>query len=140
MKISGVITLLCVCGLTGTVINMENTGKEYDMRLEADARWNTLTEYCSHNPKQYYSIDVYSSTSYQGTPYADKIFAAFKDKLELIPLFNTIPDEELKQRIQKDFENIEKSDKPLIEKIEDAIIVSHHYSYDLPLAQKKRDK
>ena len=60
--------------------------------------------------------------------------------IELIPLFNTIPDEELKIRIQKDFENIEKSDKPLIEKIEDAIIVSHHYSYDLPLAQKKRDK
>ena len=60
--------------------------------------------------------------------------------IELIPLFNTIPDEELRQRIQKDFENIEKSDKPLIEKIEDAIIVAHHYSYDLPLAQKKRDK
>lgn len=60
--------------------------------------------------------------------------------IELIPLFNTIPDEELKQRIQKDFENIENSDKPLIEKIEDAIIVAHHYSYDLPLAQKKRDK
>ena len=60
--------------------------------------------------------------------------------IELIPLFNTIPDEELKQRIQKDFENIEKSDKPLIEKIEDAIIVAHHYSYDLPLAKKKRDK
>ena len=76
MKVSGVITLLGLCGLMGTVINMENTGKEYDMRLEADARWNTLTEYCSHNPKQYYSIDVYSSTSYQGTPYADKIFAA----------------------------------------------------------------
>ena len=76
MKVSGVITLLGLCGLMGTVINMENTGKEYDMRLEADARWNTLTEYCSHNPNQYYSIDVYSSTSYQGTPYADKIFAA----------------------------------------------------------------
>ena len=60
MKVSGVITLLGLCGLMGTVINMENTGKEYDMRLEADARWNTLTEYCSHNPKQYYSIDVYS--------------------------------------------------------------------------------
>ena len=60
--------------------------------------------------------------------------------IELIPLFNTIPDEELKQRIQKDFENIENSDKPLIEKIEDAIIIAHHYSYDLPLAQKKRDK
>lgn len=76
MKVSGVITLLGLCGLMETVINMENTGKEYDMRLEADARWNTLTEYCSHNPKQYYSIDVYSSTSYQGTPNADKIFAA----------------------------------------------------------------
>ena len=60
--------------------------------------------------------------------------------IELKPLFNTIPDEELKIRIQKDFKNIEESDKPLIEKIEDAIIVAHHYSYDLPLAQKKRDK
>ena len=60
--------------------------------------------------------------------------------IELIPLFNTISNEELKLRIQNDFKNIEESDKPLIEKIEDAIIVAHHYSYDLPLAQKKRDK
>ncbi len=75
MKVSGVITLLGLCGLTGTVINMENTGKEYEMRQEADIRWNTLTAYCSSNSQQYYSIDVYSSTSYQGTPYSDKIFA-----------------------------------------------------------------
>lgn len=60
--------------------------------------------------------------------------------IELIPLFNTITNEELKQKIQKDFERLENSDKPLIEKIEDALIIAHHYSYDLPLAQKKRDK
>lgn len=75
MKVSGVITLLGLCGLTGTVINMENTGKEYEMRQEADIRWNALTAYCNSNSQQYYSIDVYSSTSYQGTPYSDKIFA-----------------------------------------------------------------
>ncbi len=60
--------------------------------------------------------------------------------IDLIPLFNTISDEKLKEKIAKDFENIEKSDKTLIEKIEDSIIVAHHYSYDLPIAQKKRDK
>ena len=60
--------------------------------------------------------------------------------LELIPLFNTIPHESIKESIRKDFENLEKNDKPLIEKIEDAITIAHHYSYELPIAQKKRDR
>ena len=60
--------------------------------------------------------------------------------LELIPLFNTIPDEGIKENIRKDFENLEKSDKPLIEKIENAITIAHHFGYELPIAQKKRDR
>lgn len=60
--------------------------------------------------------------------------------LELIPLFNTIPDEKIKENIKKDFENLEKNDKPLIEKIEDAITIAHHYGYELPIAQMKRDR
>ena len=58
--------------------------------------------------------------------------------IELIPLFNSIPDEKLKLQIQKDFEHIENSDKPLIEKIKDSITIAHHYGYDLPLAQEKK--
>ena len=60
--------------------------------------------------------------------------------IELIPLFNTIPNEQLKEMIQKDFLRLEESNKPLIEKIEDAITITHNYSYDLPLAQKTREK
>ena len=46
--------------------------------------------------------------------------------------------EKLKLQIQKDFEHIENSDKPLIEKIEDSITIAHHYGYELPLAQEKK--
>ena len=41
-------------------------------------------------------------------------------------------------QIEKDFEHIENSDKPLIEKIKDSITIAHHYSYELPLAQEQR--
>ena len=58
--------------------------------------------------------------------------------IELIPLFNTIPDEKIKMQIEKDFEHIENSDKPLIEKIKDSITIAHHYSYELTLAQEQR--
>ena len=58
--------------------------------------------------------------------------------IELIPLFNTIPDEKVKAQIVKDFAHIEESDKPLIEKIQDSITIAHHYGYELPLAQEKK--
>lgn len=60
--------------------------------------------------------------------------------LELIPLFNTIESDEIKMQIQKDFARVEENNKPLIEKIEDCLVIAHHYAYDLPLAQKKRDR
>lgn len=74
MKKAGVVSLLLLCGLTGTVINMDSTGQEYEMREEANARWNALTSYCREDEEHYYSIDVYSSTSYHGVPYSDKLF------------------------------------------------------------------
>lgn len=76
IKITGVISLLMVCGLATTVINLENTGQEYEKRQEAAARWSALTSYCRENADAYYIIDVYTSTSYQGTPYADRLFEA----------------------------------------------------------------
>lgn len=60
--------------------------------------------------------------------------------LELIPLFNTITDDNLKENIKRDFANLEKINKPILEKINDAITITHKYAYDLPIAQKKRDK
>lgn len=57
--------------------------------------------------------------------------------IELIPLFNSIPNSKIKEQIQKDFEHIENSNKTLIEKIEDSITIAHHYGYELPLAQNK---
>ena len=74
MKVTGVLSLLLLCGLTGTVINMDSTRQEYEMREEANARWNALTAYCRADEEHYYSIDVYSSTSYQGVSYSDKLF------------------------------------------------------------------
>ena len=41
--------------------------------------------------------------------------------IELIPLFYTILNEDIKMQIQKDFQRIEESNKPLIEKIKEGI-------------------
>ena len=57
--------------------------------------------------------------------------------IELIPLFNTILNEDIKMQIQKDFQRIEESNKRLIEKIKDAITIAHDYGYELPIAQEK---
>lgn len=57
--------------------------------------------------------------------------------LELIPLFNTIEDEQIKRQIALDFAYIENSDLPLMDKIKECINISTHYGYDLPLAKKR---
>lgn len=74
VKITGVVFLLAVCGVTGTVINVEKTCQEYQLRQDANSRWQSLTDYCGAHSEQYYLVDVYSSTSYQGIPYSDKLF------------------------------------------------------------------
>ena len=47
---------------------------EFDARSKADLRWNTLMEYCQNNSEYFFVIDVYSSTSYNGAFYSEKIF------------------------------------------------------------------
>jgi len=67
--------ILCVAGfLAVSVGNFQSVHREYQNRAQADARWNALMDYCRKNGNNYYIVDVYSSTSYQGTPYSEKIF------------------------------------------------------------------
>lgn len=47
---------------------------EYNVRERADSRWNALIDYCMSASDNYYIIDVYSSTSYEGASYSEKIF------------------------------------------------------------------
>ena len=66
---------LCVlCALMLFVGNTKKVSQEYDNRAVADTHWNTLTDYCRKNGNNYYVIDVYSSTSYQGASYSEKLF------------------------------------------------------------------
>lgn len=70
-----VFCVLCVLGfLTMSMGNFQSIHREYQDRAQADARWNALMDYCRKNGNNYYIVDVYSSTSYQGTPYSEKIF------------------------------------------------------------------
>lgn len=67
--------VLCMAGvLAVTVANRWEVQDEYDRRAAADARWNAMMDYCRKNGNNYYVIDVYSSTSYQGAPFSEKIF------------------------------------------------------------------
>ena len=67
--------LLCVAGAFASLaVSQQDVRAEYDRRVAADARWNAMMDYCRKNGNNYYIIDVYSSTSYQGAPYAEKMF------------------------------------------------------------------
>lgn len=66
---------MCVlCALILFVGNTQRVSQEYGNRAVADAQWNTLMDYCRKNGNNYYVIDVYSSTSYQGVSYSEKLF------------------------------------------------------------------
>jgi hypothetical protein len=56
------------------VESWNNLNTEMKLRAEADERWNALMEYCAGNESVYYVVDVYSSTSYNGASYSEKIF------------------------------------------------------------------
>lgn len=78
-KISRTVTYagygVCVlCAVVLFVGNTQKASQEYDSRAVADAQWNTLMDYCRKNGNNYYVIDVYSSTSYQGVCYSEKMF------------------------------------------------------------------
>lgn len=71
-----VIYALCIlCGLAAFQKNLGSVQEEYDGRAKADARWGALADYCRENGQNYYVIDVYSSTSYNGISYSEKLFA-----------------------------------------------------------------
>lgn len=73
--VAAVLYMLClVCALTALNSNMRQVQAEYESRAAADEHWNTLMDYCRENGNNYYVIDVYSSTSYQGTSYSEKMF------------------------------------------------------------------
>ncbi len=71
--------VICVLGImflgAAFVNNYKAVSAEYSARLDADGRWQALAQYCKGHADNYYVIDVYSSTSYNGTPYSEKIFA-----------------------------------------------------------------
>lgn len=70
-----VVMIFTVLFLGAALINnFKAVTEEYTNRQIADERWNVLMDYCRSNHKLYYVIDVYSSTSYNGTPYSEKIF------------------------------------------------------------------
>lgn len=54
--------------------NFIRVSNEYEARERADSRWYALMDYCRENEERYYVIDVYSSTSYEGAAYSEKIF------------------------------------------------------------------
>ncbi len=72
---------VAVCGLSVLFLTAAFIGgcrsvsAEYLARLNADGRWQALAQYCKGHADNYYVIDVYSSTSYNGTPYSEKLFA-----------------------------------------------------------------
>jgi hypothetical protein len=70
--VSGMITVLFFA--LSVIINYNAVNTEYTLRAQADARWNSLVDYCGENIENYYVIDVYSSTSYNGVAYSEKIF------------------------------------------------------------------
>lgn len=57
--------------------------------------------------------------------------------LEIIPLFNTIRDDNIKKRIKLDFTYVGNSNKNAEDKIDDAITIANHYQDFLPLNIEK---
>ncbi len=74
MKLIGTIAIFLLCGATALMFNVEQTGQEYEKRITANKRWDALNHYCETHKENYYVVDVYSSTSYQGAAYSEKIF------------------------------------------------------------------
>ncbi len=74
-KVKTLTGVLCIAGvLAALTANQWEVQDEYGRRAAADARWNAMMDYCRKNGNNYYVIDVYSSTSYQGAPYSEKMF------------------------------------------------------------------
>lgn len=66
--------LIAFVSLALLVTNVQATFSEIADRESVNYRWETLMEYCKSHNESYYLIDVYSSTSYNGIAYSEKIF------------------------------------------------------------------
>lgn len=76
MKRFGSVLVLLLCGVVASMISIEHTWQEYSNRVTANARWENLIAYCEEHPENYYAVDVYSSTSYQGNIYSERVFGS----------------------------------------------------------------
>ncbi len=70
----GIYVLLGVCSVMAFASNAESAKAEYENRERVNSRWESLISYCKEREDIYYVVDVYSSTSYEGIAYSEKIF------------------------------------------------------------------
>lgn len=74
--------VLIICAAAACLINVKAVSLEINARKAVNIRWETLISYCNNqyqknitdSTKKFYVIDVYSSTSYVGVPYSERIF------------------------------------------------------------------
>lgn len=74
MQALGAYGLLSLCAILALYSNGKQTITEYEARECVNSRWESLIAYCRNHEDAYYVVDVYSSTSYEGVPYSEKIY------------------------------------------------------------------
>lgn len=67
-------TVLLMCGIVSICYNGNRTLTEYKNRERINPRWEAFMKYCDYFPEDYFVMDVFSSTSYDGIAYSEKIF------------------------------------------------------------------
>lgn len=70
----GTYSLLAICAFLACVMNTQKLQSEYEARERINSRWESLLAYCAEHEDAYYAVDVYSSTSYEGISYSEKIY------------------------------------------------------------------
>ena len=70
----GTYSLLAICAFLACVMNAQKLQSEYEARERINSRWESLLAYCAEHEDAYYAVDVYSSTSYEGISYSEKIY------------------------------------------------------------------
>ncbi|MBQ2450400.1 MAG: hypothetical protein II273_02360 [Lachnospiraceae bacterium] len=70
----GTYSLLAICAFLACVMNAQKLQSEYEARERINSRWESLLAYCAEHEDAYYAVDVYSSTSYEGILYSEKIY------------------------------------------------------------------
>ena len=68
------VCVITLCGISAWINYGPKVLHEYQAREAVNPRWETMLSYVQEHEDDFYLVDVYSSTSYQGTPYAEKIF------------------------------------------------------------------